>query len=249
MWEILDAASQRADNYDEEENRRRFQRYMDEALDREDPISIGTVFHMAAQHRWQGWSPPLAPTGSETLVWHSAELQVSFSNIPHRRWLYGTYLIRGEITVLAAPGGAGKTALATGIAVEIAAGNSKLGETLWGSSDQKVLYINGEDSRTEITRRLWAFCREHNLLEQDIARLSIAAADDPRVQSMSFLRVSERATVVNEDAFHSLQVAIESLRPDLVVVDPLVVFCGGKYERQCGHVTRHAQAEGGGGDV
>ena len=60
MWEILDAASQRADNYDEEENRQRFQRYMDEALDREDPITIGTVFHMAAQSGWQGWSPPLA---------------------------------------------------------------------------------------------------------------------------------------------------------------------------------------------
>ena len=44
---------------------------------------------------------------------------------------------------------------------------------------------------------------------------------------MSFLRVNERATVLNEDAFHSLQVALESLRPDLVVVDPLVVFCGG----------------------
>jgi hypothetical protein len=87
--------------------------------------------------------------------------------------------------------------------------------------------MNGEDSRTEIARRLWAFCLEHKIPEQDIARLSVAAADDPRVQSMSFLRVNERATVVNEDAFHSLQVAIESLRPDLVVVDPLVVFCGG----------------------
>jgi AAA domain/Primase C terminal 2 (PriCT-2) len=117
MWEILDAASQRADNYDQEENRQRFQRYMDKALDREDPIRIGTVFHMAAQHGWQGWAPPIAPTGSETLVWRAADLNVSFANIPHRRWLYGTYLIRGEITVLAAPGGAGKTALATGMAV------------------------------------------------------------------------------------------------------------------------------------
>jgi hypothetical protein len=60
MWEILDAASQHADNYDQEENRQRFQRYMDKALDREDPITIRTVFHMAREHGWQGWSPPLA---------------------------------------------------------------------------------------------------------------------------------------------------------------------------------------------
>jgi hypothetical protein len=226
MWEILDAASRRADNYDEQDNRRRFDRYMDEALNREDPITIGTVFHMAAEHGWRGWSPQLAPAVPEP-IWSTEELKVSFANIPHRRWLYGTYLIRGEITVLAAPGGAGKTALATGIAVEIAAGNSKLGETLWRSYDQKVLYINGEDSRTEIARRLWAFCLEHKISEQDIARLSIAAADDPRVQSMSFLRVSERATVLNEDGFNCLRAALETLRPDLVVLDPLVVFCGG----------------------
>jgi RecA-family ATPase len=161
------------------------------------------------------------------VTWSADDLQVSFSNIPHRRWLYGTYLIRGEITVLVAPGGAGKTALATGMAVEIAAGISKLGETLWGGNDQKVLYINGEDSRTEIARRLWAFGLEHKISEQDVARLSIAAADDPRVQSMSFLRVSERATVLNEDGFNCLRAALETLRPDLVVLDPLVVFCGG----------------------
>jgi hypothetical protein len=71
-------------------------------------------------------APALPP-----VIWSTADLQVSFSNIPHRRWLYGTYLIRGEITVLAAPGGAGKTALATGMAVEIATG-TKLSGTRFG---------------------------------------------------------------------------------------------------------------------
>jgi hypothetical protein len=193
-------------------------------------ISVGTLILWAREagadfSKWKRQAP--ATRALPPITWSAAELQVTFSNIPHRRWLYGTYLIRGEITVLAAPGGAGKTALATGIAVEIAAGITKLGETLCGGNDQKVLYINGEDSRTEIARRLWAFCLEHKISEQDIARLSIAAADDPRVQAMSFLRVSERATVLNEDGFHCLQTALESLRPDLIVLDPLVVFCGG----------------------
>ena len=113
------------------------------------------------------------------------------------------------------------------MAVEIAAGISKLGERLWGGNDQKVLYINGEDSRAEITRRLWAFGLEHKISEQDVARLSVAAADDLRVQCMSFLRVNEKATALNEDGFRCLQTALETLRPDLVVLDPLVVFCGG----------------------
>jgi hypothetical protein len=193
-------------------------------------ITVGTLILWARQaggdfSKWKHQA--LATPALPQVVWTPADLQVSFANIPHRRWLYGTYLIRGEITVLAAPGGAGKTALATGIAIEIAAGVTKLGETLWKSADQKVLYINGEDSRIEIARRLYAFCLEHKLSEQDLARVMVAAADDPRVQSMSFLRVNERTAVLNEDGFNGLQAALGTLRPDLVVLDPLVVFCGG----------------------
>ena len=98
---------------------------------------------------------------SETAAWNASDLRVSISNIPHRHWLYGTYLIRGEITVLAAPGGAGKTALATGIAVEIATDTVILEEKIYGESASKVLFINGEDGGSEIHRRVLAFCLAH----------------------------------------------------------------------------------------
>jgi AAA domain len=193
-------------------------------------ITVGTLLLLAQQNgaNFDQWkcqaprTPSLSPAN-----WSAAGLQVSFTNIPHRHWLYGTYLVRGEITVLAAPGGAGKTALATGIAVEVAAGNAKLGEQLWRNSDQKVLYLSGEEGGAEITRRIYAFCKQHNISEKDVARLSVAAADDPRVQSTSLLGVNEKATVLNEAGFKSLQSALEQLRPDLLVLDPLVVFCGG----------------------
>jgi hypothetical protein len=157
LWEILDTASRRAPGYNKADNRSRWERYISEAFNRDNPITIASVFDLAKKHGWQGWSPPLV-TSTNTLGFEvgpvAVDLRVSFSNIPHRQWLYGTYLIRGEITVLAAPGGAGKTALANGIAIEIAIGSEKLGEKVWKSADQKVLYINGEDSGTEIQRRL-----------------------------------------------------------------------------------------------
>ena len=60
LWEILDTASRRAPGYDEADNRSRWLRYIDEALNRENPITIDTVFHMALDHGWQGWSPPVS---------------------------------------------------------------------------------------------------------------------------------------------------------------------------------------------
>ncbi len=228
LWEILDTASRPAPGYDEADNRSRWLRYIDEAFNRENPITIATVFDLAKKYGWQGWSPPVTATTSMPAVWSSAGLKVSFSNIPHRQWLYGTYLIRGEITVSAAPGGAGKTAHATGMAVEIATGKGKLGEKVWRNDDQRVLYINGEDSSTEIQRRILAFCQQHKVEKQDLDRLYVAAADDPRVQSLSFLSMNEKGTTALDNAgFGVLETALQSLRPDLLILDPLVVFCGG----------------------
>jgi RecA-family ATPase len=229
LWEILDAASRVAPHYDRDDNHDRFERYIKEALDRESPITVATIFHMAIEHGWQGWSPPLAPSTSAPL-WSAADLAVSFVNIPHRRWLYGTYLIRGEVTVLAAPGGAGKTALATGIAVEIATGIDLLGEKIYQARDLSVLFINGEDASTEIRRRLWAVCLAYanKLAGKNLDRLYVAGANDPQVQCLSFLRTTDRSfSVLDQSGFQILESGMSTLRPDLVVLDPLVAFCGG----------------------
>jgi RecA-family ATPase len=236
LWEILDTASRRAPGYDKEDNQRRFDRYISEAGDHENPITIMTVFHMALDHGWDGKSSPLVTSANtlgsevEPTAWPAAELKVSFSNIPHRQWLYGTYLIRGEITVVAAPGGAGKTALATGMAVEIATGKELLGEKIWGGDNLKVLFVNAEDSGTEIRRRVWAFCLAHadKIAGQTLDRLYVAGADDARVQKLSFLRTTDRnVSVLDQNGFQVLEAALQSLRPDVVILDPLVAFCGG----------------------
>ena len=171
--------------------------------------------------------PPAAPT---LAAWNVNDLRVSFSNIPHRRWLYGTYLIRGEITVLAAPGGVGKTALATGVAIEIATDTVLLGEKIYRAQPLKVLFINGEDGASEIHRRVLAFClaHAHKLGGQNLDRLYVAGADDPRVQRLSFLKTTDRNfSMLDQSGFQVLESALETLQPDLLVLDPLVAFCGG----------------------
>ena len=229
LWEILDTASRQAPGYNEEDNRSRWSRYIDEASKREKPITIDTVFHMALDHGWR-WSPPLAanmPT-VPPVTWSAADLQVSFSKIPHRKWLYGIDLIRGEVTFLAAPGGAGKTALAIGRAIEIATGIEILEEKIYQAHPLKVLFINGEDGGNEIARRIWAFslAHAHKLAGQNLDRLYVAGTDDARVQRLSFLKTEKNLSTLNPDAFQVLKSALETLQPDLLVLDPLVAFCG-----------------------
>lgn len=195
-------------------------------------ITVGTLLLLAQQNganfdQWKSQAPcVIAPP---LITWPAAGLQVSFSNIPHRHWVYGTYLIRGEITYEAAPGGVGKTAHSIAMAVEIATGTEVLGEKIWGNN-LKVLYINAEDGRDEINRRVQAFYLAHaqKLTGQNFARLLVLGVDDPRIQSLSFLTVNEKgATVLNRAGIDVLGSALETLRPDVLILDPLVAFCGG----------------------
>ena len=180
-------------------------------------------------------SPPTAdyqepqPAAPTLAAWNVSDLRVSISNIPHRHWLYGTYLVRGEITILAAPGGAGKTALATGMTVELATGTEVLDERIYQASELKVLFINGEDGSVEIQRRLCAFCLAHApLAGRTLNRLYVAGADDPQVQRLSFLQTTgKNFSMVDRSGFQVLGSALETLQPDLLVLDPLVTFCGG----------------------
>jgi AAA domain len=236
LYQILDAASRPAPGYNEPDNRSRWLRYINEAFAREKPITIATVFDLANKHGWQRWSPPGAESPSYKAedaaagasASQSPELKISFSNIPHRQWLYGVDLVRGDITLLASPGGAGKTSLALGMAISLVTGKEVLGEMIWGRGPFKSLYINAEDGGVEMLRRACAFCQQHGITEQELDRFHLAGAEDTRVQRLKFLRsAGPNSSALDEVGFTHLDNLLTSLRPDLVVIDPLIALCGG----------------------
>ena len=157
----------------------------------------------------------------------TSKLGVSLRNIPHRKWLYGVYLVRGELTVIGSPGGAGKSSLAIGMAICIATNRELLGEKIRGRGDLKALVINGEDSTDEIRRRVYAFTLQHGLVESDLGRLTVVGANDAWVQRISFLTTNGDKSALNQGGLDALQTALDALRPDVVVLDPLVSFCAG----------------------
>lgn len=149
--------------------------------------------------------------------------------LPHRRWLYGVDLLRGEVSIMGAPGGVGKTAIAIGWAIDVVgvAGRSLFGQTIFGK-DHKAIYINAEDGGVEIHRRAEAAEEKYKIAKHAQDRLYILGTDDPLVKELAFMRSVEKGTaVLNRVGFQKLEELIMGQQPSLVVLDPLIAFCGG----------------------
>lgn len=78
------------------------------------------------------------------------------ATIPPRQFLYGRHLIRGFMSATVAPGGVGKSSLALVEGVAMASGRNLIG--VQPPRTLKVWYINLEDPRVEIERRVAAIC-------------------------------------------------------------------------------------------
>ena len=118
LWEILDTASRPAPGYDAPDNRTRWLRLIGEAFAREKPITIATLFHLAMKHGWKG-SPPADEAASAAGASQANSQQTNsyratpISSLPlippKRRWVHGTDLMRGAVSMLVAPGARAKS--------------------------------------------------------------------------------------------------------------------------------------------
>jgi hypothetical protein len=85
------------------------------------------------------------------------------ASIPPRPWILGTRLLRGQVSILTAVGGAGKTVLVTTSMLALSLGENLLDPTnsdpmfkLHLKGRQKVYYYSLEDDRDEFRRRVVA---------------------------------------------------------------------------------------------
>jgi hypothetical protein len=104
-----------------------------------------------------------------------------------------------------------------------------LDDLIWGSN-LKVLSINGEDGKAEVTRRMWAFSKAHidKIAAQPPDNFYVVGADDDRIQHLAFLQTNEKnRTILNTSGFAALESLIDAVCPDVVMLDPFVVFCSG----------------------
>jgi len=138
--------------------------------------------------------------------------------IPPRQWLYGTALIRRFVSVLIAPGGVGKSALALGQALALATGRGFLAERVHHSVPAWVL--NLEDPLEETERRLAALMRRHAIAREEVAgRLFLHSGRDRRLCLAAIGPDGWR--VVHPDRDGIIEAA-SAAGIGLIVVDPFV---------------------------
>jgi hypothetical protein len=160
---------------------------------------------------WAEWDAGRAPLGAVPAALPPPE------TIPPREWLYGSRLIRRFVSVLAAQGGVGKSALALGQAVALASGRPILGERVHHSVPAWVL--NLEDPLDEQHRRLAACLRLHRLADAAVAgRLFLHSGRDRRI---SIAAASPDGGIVFPDR-DAMTAAALAGGVGLIVVDPFV---------------------------
>ena len=116
---------------------------------------------------WAAWEQHISfPAVPPALAADPATLPAPAS-IPPREWLYGSRLIRRFVSVLAAPGGVGKSALALGQALALATGRGFLGERVHHSAPAWV--FNLEDPLEEMQRRLAALMMLHGIPDDAVS--------------------------------------------------------------------------------
>lgn len=153
-----------------------------------------------------------APIVATTYAWPDP------AAIPRREWLFGRWALRGELTVILAPGGVGKSTLSTAIAVSLASGRDLIDQPPKGKIGAWL--YNLEDAPDELNRQVAATCLYYEVGSEDCAgRLFVNSGID---MPLCTATEDSGAARINEQAFVDLAITIRENGIGLIVIDPLV---------------------------
>ena len=146
---------------------------------------------------------------------------IDIDAIPPRQWVLGHRLIRGYVSLLVAPGGAGKSIYSVTEALAVASGLPLTGEKVHRPGP--VLMLNTEDPTDEIQRKLAAANRYYDLDRSVLAKVHYLSA---LAEPMRVVRSDHDGAYVDEaEVQWIIDYCIEH-RIRLLVIDPLIRFHG-----------------------
>ena len=130
-------------------------------------------------------------------------------------WVWHPYIPRGKLTLLEGDPGQGKSWIALGIAAALSVGYG----------------LPGKD-KTTLPSRVLVMTAEDGLDDTVRPRLDSMGADVTRVYAC------ESVDPFDEDGLEVLETRAAELRPDLIVVDPLVAYIGARVDIHRANQTR-----------
>lgn len=141
----------------------------------------------------------------------------ALSALAPRPWVLHRMLLRGEVTALVAPGGAGKSQFALTLAIHLALGSPKIfgfHNKLEGPA--RSLIYNAEDSLDEMARRIYATCAWLNVDPVRVAPyLALVSGKTER------LRVTEGRDTPKVKSDHVARIIEAAQGAALIAIDPL----------------------------
>jgi hypothetical protein len=138
--------------------------------------------------------------------------------LPRRRWILGGTLLRGNVTVMVAPPGVGKSTLCIEQAVAVVTGRGITGQTV--HEQTKVWIYNNEDDADELRRRLAAVLQHWDIPFAEVrGRLALnSGADRP----LLLARLDRAGNVIRLPDVDACIAHIREAGIGVFIVDPFV---------------------------
>lgn len=138
--------------------------------------------------------------------------------LPKRRWILGHTAIRGKLTLLIAPPGAGKSTYTIAAAVAVATGNNITGEPVHEQTGAWL--INNEDDLEEMRRRLSATLVHTGMTLAQVPRLYMNSGETHRLVVARRTGQGDAKTLRRSQDVEAIIEHIKRLGIGLLIVDP-----------------------------
>lgn len=155
-----------------------------------------------------------------------------------RPWLYRRFLMRGEITVLAGAGAAGKSLLTITAAIHLALGVDFHGYRLAtpGTPQRSVIY-DAEDKHDEMTRRMYAACQALGVEPRQVEPyMALVSGKDHRSGRPKLAKLVGGVAVPNEEDINLILNMCHHQNVAMLGIGPLVKLHAGLSENDNAHM-------------
>ncbi len=146
--------------------------------------------------------------------------------------LVGSLIAMGFITVIAAPGGMGKSTMMGAIAIGLSRGEAVVGLNWIVKRKARCLYLQAEDDQDMIHRSFAGIGREHKITDREVEdRMIIMGKETVKealgVKSLQMIQEDRGQVTLNTRALRRLKALVLQTDTECLFIDPLAVLYGG----------------------